>query len=186
MVERVETHEIIASQRGCRSDYDVKRHFKENLGLPGPLMLSQSIWHDRFLVGLLHHKERDIHREASRAIANLLASFLMHEEIINDGLPGLLSLGLSSDPECQYNAALALRKLSPNLKSHFKIFNLGGLKTLFTLIQVDDLKTRRQAGEKELHPLCVVIYFNACPGELEHTVFFAFSDCIRGKRLMPF
>ena len=100
----------------------------------------------RFLIGLMKHSNTDIHREASRAIANLLTSFGHHQEIIEDGLPGLIALGVSTDIECQYNAALAFRKLSPNMKSHRGIIYQGGLKTLFFLIQVKDVAIRRQAA----------------------------------------
>ena len=64
----------------------------------------------RCMVALVDHDAVDIHREASRAIANLLTSFHHQAEIIEDGLPGLIHLALSPDPECQYNAALAFRK----------------------------------------------------------------------------
>ncbi|KDO22848.1 hypothetical protein SPRG_11985 [Saprolegnia parasitica CBS 223.65] len=49
----------------------------------------------------------DIHREASRAMANLFTSFGHHGDMIAEGLPGLIHLALSVDTECQYNAALA-------------------------------------------------------------------------------
>jgi hypothetical protein len=64
--------------------------------------------------------------EASRAIANLLTSFGSHSSIIIDGVPGILHLALSQDAECQYHAAIALRKLAPNLSSHEAIVNADG------------------------------------------------------------
>lgn len=84
-----------------------------------------------FLIGLMRHRNEDVHREASRTLANLLSSFKHHTEMISDGLPGLVALGFSLDSECQYNAALALRKLAPNFASHRGLIYDGGLKTLF-------------------------------------------------------
>ena len=69
----------------------------------------------------LNHDNIDVHREASRAIANLLTSFGNHNAIIRDGIPGLVHLALSADLECQYHAALAFRKLAPNLNCNMRI-----------------------------------------------------------------
>ncbi|KAG6974314.1 hypothetical protein JG688_00003126 [Phytophthora aleatoria] len=98
-----------------------------------------------FLIALMKHRNEEIHREASRTIANLLSSFEHHIDMIADGLPGLVHLGLSLDPECQYNAALALRKLAPNFASHRGLVYEGGLKTLFFLLHAKELNTRRQS-----------------------------------------
>ena len=38
----------------------------------------------------MNHDNIDVHREASRAIANLLTSFGNHDAIIRDGIPGLV------------------------------------------------------------------------------------------------
>ncbi|KAF1331179.1 Vacuolar protein, partial [Globisporangium splendens] len=98
-----------------------------------------------FLIGLMKHRNLEIHREASRTMANLLSSFKHHTEMITDGLTGLVHLGLSLDTECQYNAALAFRKLAPNFASHRGIIYEGGLKMLFFLLQVKEVNIRRQA-----------------------------------------
>lgn len=105
------------------------------------------------MAGLINHDSLDIFREASRAISNLLTSFEHQAVIIEDGLPGLNALALSSDPECQYHAALSFRKLSPNLASHRGICYGGGLKALFYLLKAKDFKTRRQAATA-LRDLC--------------------------------
>ena len=84
--------------------------------------------------------------EASRAIANLLTSFGSHSSIIIDGVPGIVHLALSQDAECQYHAAIALRKLAPNLSSHEAIVNADGIKSLFHLTAMKDIKLRRQAA----------------------------------------
>lgn len=99
-----------------------------------------------FMVGLMHHTSLDVHREASRAVANLLSSFDSHSEVVQDGLPGLAHLAVSADAECQYNAALAFRKLAPNLASHRGIVDGGCLQALFFLLKVRDPKVRRQAA----------------------------------------
>ena len=79
-------------------------------------------------------------------LANLLTSFGNHDAIIRDGIPGLVHLAVSADLECQYHGALAFRKLAPNLDSHKRIIDAGGLQSLFTLIGVNDLKIQRQAA----------------------------------------
>lgn len=103
----------------------------------------------RCMVALIDHDSVDIHREASRAIANLLTSFHHQSTIISDGLPGLVHLALGPDGECQYNAALSFRKLTPNKDAHQGIVDNGGLEALFQLLEIRDSKevpTRRQAA----------------------------------------
>jgi hypothetical protein len=95
---------------------------------------------------LMNHKSLDLHREASRAIANLLTSFDNHEEVIKEGLVGLIHLGHSADEECQFQAALSFRKLAPNMSSHRALIYGGALEALFFLVNVKDIKTRRQAA----------------------------------------
>jgi hypothetical protein len=90
----------------------------------------------RVMISLLQHDAIDIFREASRTIANLLSSFEHQATVIEDGLPGLVALGMSPDPECQYHAAMSFRKLGPNLRAHAGMFTHGGLATLFFLIKV--------------------------------------------------
>jgi hypothetical protein len=89
---------------------------------------------------------RSLRSRARRCISNLLTSFHHQAEIIEDGLPGLIHLAESSDPECQYNAALSFRKLSPNLRSHKGIVYGNGLRALFFLLKVQDIKTRKCAA----------------------------------------
>ena len=101
-----------------------------------------------FIHGRAHepHQNIDVHREASRAIANLLTSFSNHASIIKNGIAGIVHLGRSADIECQYHAALAFRKLAPNFDSHGPILDHDGLATLFLLTRLNDLKIQRQAA----------------------------------------
>lgn len=100
----------------------------------------------RVMISLMKHDAIDIFREASRTIANLLSSFEHQATVIEEGLGGLIALGLSPDPECQYHAAMSFRKLGPNLRAHAGLFANKGMATLLFLIKVLDLKTRRQAA----------------------------------------
>lgn len=124
LAEEIDTHELIAKSGGGRA-----------------------------MTGLMKHDTLDIFREASRAISNLLTSFEHQAVIIEQGLPGLNALAQSTDPECQYHAALSFRKLSPNLASHRGMCHDGGLKALFHLLKAKDFKTRRQAATA-LRDLC--------------------------------
>lgn len=124
LAEEIDTHELIAKSGGGRA-----------------------------MAGLMNHDSLDIFREASRAISNLLTSFEHQAVIIEQGLSGLNALALSTDSECQYHAALSLRKLSPNLASHRGICFGGGLEALFHLLKAKDFKTRRQAATA-LRDLC--------------------------------
>lgn len=124
LAEDIDTHELIAKSGGGRA-----------------------------MARLMDHDSLDIFREASRAISNLLTSFEHQAVIIQDGLPGLNALALSTDPECQYHAALSFRKLSPNLASHRGMCYGGGLNALFYLLKAKDFKTRRQAATA-LRDLC--------------------------------
>jgi hypothetical protein len=90
----------------------------------------------RVMISLMQHDAIDIFREASRTIANLLSSFEHQATVIEDGLSGLVALGMSPDPECQYHAAMSFRKLGPNLRAHAGLFANHGLATLFFLIKV--------------------------------------------------
>ena len=58
----------------------------------------------------------------------------------------LFRVSKSGDRECQYNAALAFRRLSPNVESHAGIIGKGGLQPLFGLIQVKDVAIQRQSA----------------------------------------
>lgn len=107
----------------------------------------------RVMSGLMRHDSLNIYREASRAIANLLSTVEHQAVVIEDGLSGLNALAMSTDPECQYHAALSFRKLSPNLASHRGMCYGGSLKALFHLLIVKDFMTRRQAATA-LRDLC--------------------------------
>lgn len=98
------------------------------------------------LVSLERHESIDIHREASRGIANLLSSFRHQATIIEDGVPGLVRLAFSQDEECCYNAAMSFRKLAPNLKSHPVLVYAGTYKALFHLMKLPHQNTQRQAA----------------------------------------
>ena len=103
----------------------------------------------RCVIALVDHDYVDVHREASRAVANLLTSFEHQAIVIAGGLPSLIHLALGPDAECQYNAALSFRNLTPNKHSHDKIVRTGGVEALLTLLNVRDSKevpTRQQAA----------------------------------------
>ena len=100
----------------------------------------------RCLIALEAHKVLDIQREASRGIANLLSSFRHQAAVIQDGIPGLIHLAYSDDDECSYHAALCIRKLSPNLKSHPSFIYAGGFKAIFRLLKLSNLNTQKQAA----------------------------------------
>lgn len=89
----------------------------------------------------------EIKREASRGIANILSSFRHQNTIIEDGIPGIISLAMCNDEECIYHAALCLRKLAPNLKSHATIIYNDGYKALFKLIKYsNNYNVQKQAS----------------------------------------
>lgn len=98
------------------------------------------------LVSLERHESIDIHREASRGIANLLSSFRHQATIIEDGVPGLVRLAFSADQECCYHSAMSFRKLAPNLKSHPVLVYAGTYKALFHLLTLPHQNTQRQAA----------------------------------------
>ena len=100
----------------------------------------------RCLISLENHDSLDIHREATRGIANILTSFRHQTSIIQDGIPGLIHLATSQDEECAYHAALCFRKLSPNLKAHPIFVYNNGFKALFHLLQNSNLNTQKQAA----------------------------------------
>ena len=100
----------------------------------------------KVVIALEHHASLDIHREATRCIANLLSSFRHQYVIIDDGISGLVKLSYSEDEECSYNAALSFRKLTPNIKSHSAIVYQNGYKALFHLLRSSNINTQKQAA----------------------------------------
>lgn len=51
------------------------------------------------------------------------------------GLPALVALAQSGDPECRYAAALCLRKLTPNEAAHLSLVESGALPALMQLVR---------------------------------------------------
>jgi len=97
-------------------------------------------------VSLEKHNSLEIHREATRGIANLLSSFRHQSTIIQEGIPGLVQLSYSGDDEVCYHAALSFRKLCPNIKSHPVMVYAGVYKALFNLISLPNVNTQHQAA----------------------------------------
>ena len=82
-----------------------------------PMLVYEQAIH--FLVFLMRSRHLDVHREATRAIANLLSSRENHAVFLEeDGLKSLFRVAKSLDSECEYHAALCFRKLAPNVQSH--------------------------------------------------------------------
>lgn len=99
------------------------------------------------LVFLMKSKHLSIHREASRAVSNLLTSIGTHTYFLaEEGLRALMHVTRSLDIECQYNAALCFRKLSPNSANHELMIAQGCLQPMIGLSQVHDFTTQRQAA----------------------------------------
>jgi hypothetical protein len=97
------------------------------------------------LAMLLKHDCLDVSREALRAVANMLSSFRHQQYFIDDAIRDIIILGYKGDVECDYHVALAMRKLSPNLKSHTTVIESGAFKCLFKLCGSQDLPTQYQA-----------------------------------------
>ena len=96
-----------------------------------PLVYKVNAMHT--LCYLMRSKHMSVHREASRAVSNLLSTTATHSVFLDeDGLRSLFSVARSQDNECQYNAALCFRKLSPNLGNHDAIISKGGLPVSYT------------------------------------------------------
>jgi hypothetical protein len=95
----------------------------------------------------------DIQREATRGIANLLSSFRHQSLIIEEGIPGLVSLSFAEDLEACYHSALSFRKLTPNIKSHAVMVYSGSYKALFQLLSMPHLLIQLQAAAA-LRDLC--------------------------------
>jgi hypothetical protein len=88
----------------------------------------------------------DIQREATRGVANLLSSFRHQNAVIEEGIPGLVSLSYADDLEACYHSALSFRKLTPNIQSHSLIVYNDGFKALFHLLSMPNLTIQLQAA----------------------------------------
>jgi hypothetical protein len=95
----------------------------------------------------------DIQREATRGIANLLSSFRHQSMIIEEGIPGLVTLSYAEDLEACYHSAMSFRKLTPNIKSHAVMVYAGAYKALFQLVSMPQLLIQLQAAAA-LRDLC--------------------------------
>ena len=96
------------------------------------------------IISELKSDDTDITRESARAIANLLSSRDIHPHVTRQGLVHLLDLSRSSCKECQYLAALCLRKLAPTKTAQSHLIT-NGLPSLALLTSNDDLMTKIQA-----------------------------------------
>jgi hypothetical protein len=88
----------------------------------------------------------EIQREATRGVANLLSSFRHQGAVIEEGIPGLVSLSYAEDIEACYHSALSFRKLTPNIQSHSIIVYSEGFKALFQLLSMPNLTIQLQAA----------------------------------------
>jgi hypothetical protein len=78
----------------------------------------------------------EIQREASRAIANLLSSFRFHGSFFDLNIAqSLHQMAYLQEMTCQYNAAVAYRKLSPNIRSHAHFMMVDTFPALFHLLE---------------------------------------------------
>jgi len=99
-----------------------------------------------FLVLSSRNRSVDIHREATRALSNLLSSLDGRKEFLSErGLQSLFAIARSVDVECQYNAALCLRKLVSDHSNHNKLVAQGSLKSIILLTDAEDLGVQLQA-----------------------------------------
>lgn len=90
----------------------------------------------------LCHESVDIHREASRAVSNLVTSYGFHNPFLRFGLIKLLRLSSSEDKECLYHVVLSLRKFAPaNSASHHVIIQ-HSLSNLLSKIKMADMTTK--------------------------------------------
>jgi hypothetical protein len=99
------------------------------------------------LIFLMRSKHPTVHREATRAVSNILSTASFHENFLyEDGLRSLFAVSKSTDSECQYLAAMCFRKLTPILSNHDAILSKGGLQPLITLVQLKAPPVQRQAA----------------------------------------
>ena len=99
------------------------------------------------MVFIMRSKHLAVHREATRAVSNMLSSTAFHKLFLDDG--GLVSLFQncrSLDTETVYNCSLIFRKLTPVLANHDAIVGKGGLEPLQFLTRSHDLASQRQAA----------------------------------------
>jgi hypothetical protein len=98
------------------------------------------------MIFIMRSKHLAVHREAARAVANMLSSTAFHRLFLDDsGLNSLFRLCRSLDVETLYNCSIIFRKLSPVLANHEYIISKGGLAPLQLLTRTNDLQVNRQA-----------------------------------------
>eukprot|EP00814_Leptocylindrus_danicus_P009478 CAMPEP_0116018954 /NCGR_PEP_ID=MMETSP0321-20121206/8948_1 /TAXON_ID=163516 /ORGANISM="Leptocylindrus danicus var. danicus, Strain B650" /LENGTH=3722 /DNA_ID=CAMNT_0003489431 /DNA_START=23 /DNA_END=11192 /DNA_ORIENTATION=- len=96
----------------------------------------------RSVIDCLCHEKIDVHREASRAVSNLVTSCCFHGAILEFGMIQLLHLCSSEDKECLYHVALSLRKLAPAKKAFHQLIMQHSLSNLLSKIKVVDMITK--------------------------------------------
>lgn len=133
----------------------------------------------------MRSKYLSVVREASRAVANLLTGWNAHPIFIDEnGLMSLFLLARNADNECQFNAALIYRKLSPNLGTHPSIHNYPdprglkrvGIHPLIGLAQLRDVRIQEMSAaalyffasnqefkvSQQLLLLLLLLFFSCC------------------------
>jgi hypothetical protein len=99
----------------------------------------------RTFVHLMRSRHLAVHREAGRACGNLMSTLGGRVEWREEaGLPAALQLAKSLDAECQYNAALVLRKACADEGCRSYLVGGGGISTLIALLQIRGIDTQLQ------------------------------------------
>ena len=141
LIELCESPDVETARLACGAAANVA---EDNM-THRPLLFKGNALHT--LVYLMRSKHLSVHREASRAVSNILSTEASHTIFLEeDGLRSLFLVARSQDNECQYNAALIFRKLAPNLANHDLVIGKGGLQPLIGLVQLRDVRVQRIAA----------------------------------------
>uniref|UniRef100_A0A7S3XPT1 Vacuolar protein 8 n=1 Tax=Heterosigma akashiwo TaxID=2829 RepID=A0A7S3XPT1_HETAK len=149
LLQLCQSADVEAARLACAAVANVA----EDGAAHGPLVEAANAVHH--LCYLMRSRHLAVHREAARAVANLLSTERAHAPFLyENGLRSLNLVARSPDNECQYNAALCFRKLSPNLANHDALIGAGSLQPLFGLIRLRDAAVQRQAAAalRDLNP----------------------------------
>ena len=86
------------------------------------------------LLALTQNTNLSIARESSRALSNVLSSLAAQVTFLKgEGMASLVNISKLQDPECIYNVAVSLRKLSANCLSHEPFFSQDGITAVIGL-----------------------------------------------------
>ena len=94
---------------------------------------------------LVHHESIDVHREASRALCNMLTSDHLQNEIVDSCFEAIFLRSSNADSELQYYLSISLRKLGGNTKSS-DIIRRKGFSNIFELLKSDEFATQLNAA----------------------------------------